>query len=98
MFSGGIAGCNGLRIYLHNLQIKIGVMNLIHICTAWWLSTDMNLLVAKMCTKFVCTYIAYKCSTFVLSTFYTLRKQIVNICEGAPKIVVNTVFQNWVWK
>ena len=32
-----------------------------------------------MSIQFICSYIAYKRSTFVLSTFYTLRKQIINI-------------------
>ena len=33
-----------LSVYLHNLQGKICVMNLIYICTAWWLWIHMKLL------------------------------------------------------
>ena len=35
---------------------------------------------------------AYKRFIIVLSTFYTLRKQIINIYKDAPKIIVEHFF------
>ena len=37
-------------------------------------------------------YLAYKHSTFVLNTFYTLWKQIINIYKDDPKIIVEHFF------
>ena len=49
-----------LRVYLRNLQEEICVMNLIHICTAWWLWIHMKLLVAFII--YMCVYMSiYMC-------------------------------------